>query len=119
MPRLLPVLFASGLAACGAASPDTGRSDTAGTRNGRSGAGPWVHVENLEWRRQGPNVAVRFRTDVAVRTRVCDAASRCVPAGEGHDHGVILATGASTLQIQAEADDGALAVFGPFAVSDD
>lgn len=119
MPRLLSLLFSSGLAACGAASLDTGRGDTAGMRNGRTGVEPWVHVEDLEWRRQGPTVAVRFRTDAVVRTRVCGAAGRCVPGGDGRRHGVILATGSSTLQIEVEADDGALAVFGPFAVSND
>lgn len=105
-----------GLAACGG-DADSGRPDTAGLRDWNAGVEPWVRVQGLEWKRQGPNVAVRFRTDEPVRTRVCDDASRCVPGGEGTSHGVILATGSSTLTIEVEARDGALAVFGPYAVS--
>ena len=118
MPRLAPLLCIFGLVACGGGGGDSGRPDTAGLRSWAAGVEPWVRVQGLEWRRQGPNVAVRFRTDEPVRTRVCDDAARCVPGGEGTRHGVILATGSSTLTIEVEADDGALAVFGPYAVSD-
>jgi len=116
MLRLSSRLALLGLMACGAAS-DSSVIDTAGARV--QADAPWVTVQGLEWKRQGPAVAVRFRTDGAVRSRVCDDTSRCVPGGEGTRHGVILATGSSTLTIEVEARDGALAVFGPYAVSGD
>lgn len=116
MLRLSSCLALLGLTACGAAS-DSSVPDTAGAR--AEGDAPWVTVQGLEWKRQGPAVAVRFHTDSAVRSRVCDDTSRCVPGGEGTRHGVILATGSSTLTIEVESRDGALAVFGPYAVSGD
>jgi len=117
MTRILALLLPLGLLACGG-DADSGQRDTAALRSWTGGVEPWVRVQGLEWKREGPNVAVRFRTDERVRTRVCDDASRCVPGGEGTHHGVILATGSSTLTIEVEASDGALAVFGPYAVSD-
>ena len=115
MLRLSCCLVFLGLLACGSAS-DRSELDTAGARAGDDA--PWVTLHGLEWKRQGPAVAVRFHTDGAVRSRVCDDNYRCVPAGEGIHHGVIVATGSSTLTIEIESPDGALAAFGPYAVSE-
>ena len=115
MRRVLASLLLLVFCAC-RAEGDTGPSDTASARS--TADAPWVTVHGLEWKRQGPTVAVRFQTDAPVRTRVCDDTFRCVPGGAGTRHGVILATASSTLTIEVEAEDGALAVFGPYAVSE-
>jgi hypothetical protein len=118
--RVLAAAALLGLVACGTDTGDSGAVDTGvgSLRSMGMGVDAWVRVRGLEWRRQGPNVAMRFRTDEDVTTRVCDDAGQCVPSGLGRRHEVLMSTSSSTLTIEVEARDGALAVFGPFAVSE-